>query len=255
MKKQSVPKSPTSVAAILELFGKEDIMKSFGSTFSGDSDENDGLSDGVHKFFDTAVEKDGYSFCIFSSKPIIGLIETHIPRHLWHILMDATFKTVPVGPFNQLLILHIRKSHQVYPFAFILMSKKTQAAYEAVFEYIDEHIFKLSECASFTTDYEIAMRNGCRSICPRAKLYACHFHFCQACKKRGTQTDGFVKLIRSNKQAESIYYRLMCLPLLPADYINDAFESIVTEANAIKPNIPMKKFLAYYRKQWIQKVI
>lgn len=142
---------------------------------------------------------------------------------------------------------------QAFPFAFCLMTKKSQAAYEHLFNYIDENIFKLSSVASFTTDYEDALRNGLAKTNPNARMYACHFHYCQALKRRATQINGFVNFIRTNKEAESIYYRLMALPLLPADFILEAFDQLQQEALKVnKKNF--KQFFAYYKRQWIRKV-
>lgn len=134
------------------------------------------------------------------------------------------------------------------------MSRKSRSAYQDAFEYINNNVFKLSRAASFTTDYEVAMRSAIAHINPSAKLFACHFHFAQACKMRASQIDGFIALIRTNREAESIYYRLMSLPLLPVGHIIPAFNEINVEARALKMQC-MKKFIAYYRKQWILKVL
>lgn len=134
------------------------------------------------------------------------------------------------------------------------MSKKSRLAYEAVFDYIENNLFKLSNAASFTTDYEVAMRAAIATCNPHAMYFACHFHFTQACKRRASQIEGFVSLIRSNTNAESIYYRLLSLPLLPVDHIAPAFNELHTEARSLK-NKSMNKFIAYYRRQWILKVI
>lgn len=134
------------------------------------------------------------------------------------------------------------------------MSRKSQAAYEHAFAYIDSNIFKLTEVSSFTTDYELAMRNAIIKTSPNAKMVACHFHFCQAAKRRASQIDGFVNFIRSNTEAASIYYRLMALPLLPSSYIRDSFNELKDEAYALNRN-RFKKYLTYFKNQWINKVI
>lgn len=81
------------------------------------------------------------------------------------------------------------------------MSRKTQRAYEAVFNYINSHILQINNIASFTSDYELAMRNALEKLFPKVKRFACYFHYCQAVKRRAYQTDGLVKLIRSNNAA------------------------------------------------------
>lgn len=79
------------------------------------------------------------------------------------------------------------------------------------------------------------------------------FHFAQACKRRASQIDGFVNLVRSNKEVESIYYRLLCSPLLPVQHIFDAFKQLKSEARAIKKS-SLRKFVTYFKRQWIKKV-
>lgn len=133
------------------------------------------------------------------------------------------------------------------------MSKKSQAAYSHVFSFIESNIFKISKAVSCTTDFEVAMRNAVSAMNPKIKMFTCHFHFCQAAKRRASQTPGFVQFIRSNKDAESIYYRLQCLPILPAQYINDAFDSLKEEAFNLNKAAFMKYF-AYFEHQWIKKV-
>lgn len=69
------------------------------------------------------------------------------------------------------------------------MSNKSRLAYDHAFEYFENNVFKLFKAASFTTDYEIAMRAALMKINPAAKMVACHFHFAQACKRRAAQID------------------------------------------------------------------
>lgn len=128
--------------------------------------------------------------------------------------------------------------------------KKSQAAYEHLFDFINTNVFKLSTVASFTTDYEVAMRNALRKINPTAKIYACHFHYCQALKRKASQIVGLVKLFRSRNgaKAQTIYYRLQCLPLLPAVHIKDAFDVLKKEALEIK-HPALNAFMLYFEKQ------
>lgn len=125
-------------------------------------------------------------------------------------------------------------------------------AYEHAFNFFEKNVFKLSEAASFTTDYELAMRGALKKINPTAKMVACQFHFAQACKKRAAQL-GLQGPIRSNGKMQSIYYRLLSLPLLPARFILPAFTELRAEARKIKCR-EFQSFLAYFNRQWISKV-
>lgn len=132
------------------------------------------------------------------------------------------------------------------------MSNKSQLAYEHAFNFFEKNVFKLSEAGSFTTDYELAMRAALKKINPDEQMVACYFHFAQACKKRAAQL-GLQGPISSNSNMQSIYYRLLSLPLLPAKYILPAFTKIQSEARKIKCR-NFRSFLAYYNRQWIVKV-
>lgn len=134
------------------------------------------------------------------------------------------------------------------------MSRKCTEAYESVFNYIDTHIVKIKNAASFTTDYELAMRKALRKFSPSSTLYACYFHYCQAVKKNAYQTDGFVKFIKSNENAKSVYYRLLCLPLLPSEYIDNCFIELKHEADEINKQ-GFRSFMKYFKNQWIKKVM
>lgn len=101
-------------------------------------------------------------------------------------MMDGTFDVVPIGTFNQLLVIYyicrlygkgntqfdqfkfdfrlipllFLYVFQVFPIIFVLMNKRTQKSYEAVFEFINVKIFDMGGTKMFITDYEKAMRNA-----------------------------------------------------------------------------------------------
>lgn len=103
MKRGILPPSPSSVSEILSAYEKPEIFNVYGVSLHGTE----------FVFFNGAVETAQYSFCVYSSKKTYDLIEKNIPPAERHILMDATFRTVPKRPFKQILILYIRKGKQV----------------------------------------------------------------------------------------------------------------------------------------------
>lgn len=260
----SFPKNPVTCDEISNAFQNENIMNSIGR------------SQHVAKeaFFNGVVQSEEYSFCVFSSKNIMNMIEKHIDVNRRHYLLDATFKVVPVGPFNQFLIFYINyiekvkfscsffrslnelfltyELFQAYPFIFVLMSRKTEECYAHVLRYIEENVFALLP-SKVTTDYEIAMRNALEKQYPQAKFVKCWFHFTQAVKRNAAKVTGFINFIRVNDNAENIYYKLMSLPLLPASYIKPTFERLKSAAFAIDKR-KFVRFINYYERQWIMKV-
>lgn len=227
IKKGTLPTTPDSIDDINRAFDDESVFDAYGTSLQVVDTDGSNLPQ-KNRFFDGAFEnkQKQFSFCCFSSKTTIKLIEKHIPADKRHILMDATFRVVPMGKFNQLFILYIRKNKkvsefilwfyfihsislmqsiiyvylQVFPFAWILMDRRTRAAYEAVFKFIDENVLALGNVVSFTSDFERAMRNALKKLYPSIKRFTCHFHYTQALKRRASQTDGLVNAIRSDPQ-------------------------------------------------------
>lgn len=132
------------------------------------------------------------------------------------------------------------------------MTNKSQAAYVHLFSYIDNNIISMA-CASYMTDFEKVMRNGIRAVCPNAQLRSCWFHFTQAVKKKSSHITNFRLLLVTNKEAMNLYYKLLAIPLLPSNAIEDSFNAIKNSALLISSCI-FKDFLNYYDKQWTRKV-
>lgn len=133
------------------------------------------------------------------------------------------------------------------------MSRKTQVCYSHILNYIDKNICSL-EARTFMTDFELAMRNAISIQYPEAELNCCWFHFCQAVKRKGAKIGGFIDFIRNNLTARDIYYKLMCLPLLPAQYIVPAFETLekrVAAEPVVVASDAYSTFMEYFRSHWI----
>lgn len=143
-------------------------------------------------------------------------------------------------------------SFQAFPFAFVLMSKKSRIAYEHVFRFIEHNVFSLKG-KSFTTDYEVAMRLALQTVYPNTRMVACWFHFTQAVKRKASKIDDFVKFLRSDAEASTLYHKMQCLPLLPAKEIQSAFIALKTAANAVDKS-KFRDFMKYYEAQWLKKV-
>lgn len=132
---------------------------------------------------------------------------------------------------------------------YVLMSRKTEKCYTHLFQTLKE-IFPLNG-KSVMTDFELAMRNAIRSVYPTIKMHTCWFHFCQAAKRKASQLMHFMAQLKINENIKNAYYKLLCLPLLPASEILSCFQIIksqVTDEKVFKP------FLKYFETQWMQKV-
>lgn len=255
-------KNATNVSSISTTYSNSENMKKYGTTLSG------------KRFFKHVFTCEQFSYCIFASDDIIQEFQAAIPVASRHFLMDATFNICQFGKFSHILIIHVayRESvnililmelriklmcacvlfyfQHVVPFLYVFMSCKLQICYEHIFCYINDNICVL-EGVSFMTDYEAAMRNALAEQYPGSNHRNCWFHYCQKIKKDALRFDGFEQLIRSNQLEREIYYKLMCLPLLPENLILDAFNDLKSKSEPIEA-VGFHNFLAYFERQWMQ---
>lgn len=90
----ALPKNPSTVDEIANLFAQEDIKKMLGTTKDG------------KKFYNGAFESSTVSFCIFSSESTIKLYCSRVKNGERAVMLDGTFDVVPIGSFDQLLIIY-----------------------------------------------------------------------------------------------------------------------------------------------------
>lgn len=90
----ALPKNPTNADEIAKMFQRNDIAKMLGTTKDG------------RPFYNGVFESDDFSFCVFSSQSIIEQYCERVKYGDRHIMMDGTFAVVPIGSFNQLLIIY-----------------------------------------------------------------------------------------------------------------------------------------------------
>lgn len=138
------------------------------------------------------------------------------------------------------------------PFAWCLAEGKAQSNYIALLKFVDENVMPLN-CSMYMTDYERALRNAMAKVVPAAKQSSCWFHFTQAVKRNVMKLPHLIHLLRSNETAKQIYYELLCLPLLPKEYIVEEFEKLKSRANDLNRRV-FGAFIKYYENQWLIRV-
>lgn len=237
-----VPKAPINIAEIRSAINRVEIFETYCRTMHTEIRE---------LFLDHLYEGKDFSYCIFSSKKIMQLIEEKIVVRDRHYFIDGTFKVVPLGCFTQLLVFHVAKFDTVHPFIFVLMSNRTQQAYTHLFKYIHKHIFSLS-CASFYADFEKAISNALQMCFIGCIIVHCWFHHVQAIRRKVSKLPDLFQLVRTNVAACKIYFKFQALALLHPDMIPAAFKGLADDA--LNCSELFKPFVEYYDRQWMQKV-
>lgn len=75
---------------------------------------------------------------------------------------------------------------KVFPVVYALMTRRTEAAYRSVLEYIINLVPGGLRAINVITDYETALTNALQSVLPGVNLQRCWFHMTQAsCGSKG----------------------------------------------------------------------
>lgn len=213
-------KAPTHCSEIESVLEDELMSSTFCHSFHRER----------HRLYDTTFSSDEFGYCIFSSKKSIQLIlNAQKNEEERFLVMDATFSITPNRMFYQVLIIYARyfekvndfyniffeiahsngifsyfSFSQTYPLVYVLMTKKTQKAYEHALKYVHENIFPL-QCGAIITDFECAMRNAIRHVVPGVKLLGCWFHYAQAIRRKVASIEELFLIVRTKEDARNIY--------------------------------------------------
>lgn len=74
-----------------------------------------------------------------------------------------------------------------------------------------------------------------------------------ACRRQASKNNNFVVKLKRSDEARIIFYKFLCLPLLPSEKILEGFEIVCNEANENYDKL-FEKFIKYFKRQWIEKV-
>lgn len=94
IRNSAMPKNPLNCDEISKMFERDDIMQMLGRTSANKT------------FYNGCMESSEYGFCAFSSVKSIDLFKSRTSYGQRTIMIDGTFDVVPIGPFNQLLVIY-----------------------------------------------------------------------------------------------------------------------------------------------------
>lgn len=129
------------------------------------------------------------------------------------------------------------------------MTRKTADCYIAVFKLIEEKLFKMQP-AEMMTDFEDGMRLAIKRVWPDIVLRGCWFHFCRSILRKSVKL-GMKKLIKKNRRAKVVRKALMCIPLLPADKLQDGFDCILEYARSRNLIKRFHRLFSYVQSYWL----
>ncbi|CAI6353208.1 unnamed protein product [Macrosiphum euphorbiae] len=194
-------------------------------------------------------DTNGKHSIVFASQSLITNALTMCKRELH---ADATFRIVPSKPkCYQLLTLQcIIENHNI-PLVYALMESKKKCSYQAVLSYIKTQLLPHFNPRKILTDFETGLSKTLQDNFPFARRIGCWFHHNQAVWKK-MKSLGYLNLVNENRHALKTLRRIMVLPLLPGDKIDQGLRSVKRYAR--RNDINMNLLFDYYERFWIAKV-
>lgn len=141
---------------------------------------------------------------------------------------------------------------QIFPVFYVLTTNRTNECYTAVFQYIDQYIFKM-EPDEIITDFEAALRLSINNCFPDTILRGCWYHYCASVRRRFAVL-GLNSLLKKNAGARLVKKEIQSLPLLPADKFDEGVEHIMSETQQFGLSNDLRGFFAYFN-YWIEEVM
>ncbi|KAF7993722.1 hypothetical protein HCN44_010317 [Aphidius gifuensis] len=176
------------------------------------------------------------------------------PLTKWGI--DATFKVCPKKPKMRQFLTIMALVDDVLPFAWAIMTKKSTAAYRALFNELIDIYNNALQPNEILMDFEAALRAACLEFFPNVVITHCHFHHSQAVVEKLGSAKGKKRVndcLKAWPRGRLFFRKLLSLILLPAHLISDAFYHLVDSADE-DIIIYFRNILTYYERQWLQRV-
>jgi hypothetical protein len=169
-----------------------------------------------------------------------------------NVFLDCTFKVVPKG-FSQLLIVMIfSKAHNYYvPVYYILLQSKKENAYMYALQSVISSSDWAFNASSVTCDFEQALMTAARCQFKKANFIGCYFHWKQAIKRKLTERALPKEIIRA---LIGTHGAMNILPLIPVeDIITKGIPYIRSKIDEGDHTENIQLFWNYFTNTWLKK--
>ncbi|KAK3910275.1 Transposase for insertion sequence element IS905, partial [Frankliniella fusca] len=190
---------------------------------------------------------DGSHNVLFISERMIDFL-----KNIKVIQSDGTFRARPLMPASaQCFVLVTPWKNCVVPLGWVLMERKSQSAYSAVFRML-KHLCPQFDPDVIITDWEYAQQKAWQDAFPNAQIQGCLWHLCRAFIKKANKLGIF--RFRTALPSLTDYIRKACaICLLPVRYFKVGLGVLRDEALAedVLLAFILREFFNYVENKWI----
>ncbi|CAF1297611.1 unnamed protein product [Adineta steineri] len=167
-----------------------------------------------------------------------------------HIMMDGTFDTCPAH-FDQIYSIHSVKNNQSVVCVIAILCGRSSIIYKELLAILCQHARRMKlrfHPARITTDFEHALIKTLGDEYPNVNHTGCYYHFTNALYRQ-IQHLGLTAAYRDDEHIRLCTRKLMVLPFVPVNYIQEAFDEVSRQA----PDL-MEPFVNYFERFWMRKM-
>lgn len=146
-----------------------------------------------------------------------------------HWFADGTFKVAP-ELFYQVFTIHALVDNNIMPCVYALLPNKNEDTYYELFNQLLQ-LKPTLHPRSMMFDFEVASRNALLRVFPDVDIKGCFFHLAQ-CVYRRVQDNGLQARYRDDQDFNLDVKMIPALAFVPADDVEEAFESLVDHISA-----------------------
>ena len=130
------------------------------------------------------------------------------------------------------------------PLVFIFMSRRQREDYVAVLEYVKTQLLTIC-VVEIVSDFERAIFSAVRTCFLNVSHFGCSFHWKQAVLRKTKQLGFSAAYVKPGKIRETVQ-KLLCLPYLPTEKIEDVFLFVKSEAP-----LKLSPLFNYIHRVWV----
>ena len=167
------------------------------------------------------------------------------------IAFDGTFWVAPTGWYQLFNVFFVVENH-FFVGACILLDGKSTDDYRSMWNAMNALMDNEFNPTQGMADFELASRKSAHEIYLRLKVHGCYFHYTRAIFKNLLKV-GLGRSYNTNRAFKKWAKRIMAIPLLKAEMINDVFEELLSQNirfAAAADRLNFQRFKRYIRSQW-----
>ncbi|XP_066158983.1 uncharacterized protein [Euwallacea fornicatus] len=201
----------------------------------------------IQFYLDRFETEDGGKAVVFGNEEILQKY-----CHSELMFVDASFYIESELFPYQLVTVMVWADGGYIPIFYALINLKSQELYRKIFSFLRSHVSELRP-REIVSDYEANLYYALGEVYTDANIGGATYYFTQNIYKKLCSLN-LSKELERNANFRNVYHMVLMLPLLPANTIQEALQSIESQANTLRLKNLTEDLFRHIHSEWIEKV-